>query len=296
MNINRYALREERKIQKIISKMGPVDATAIGMCNENRITSNILMPFHDNHLPISVFVPKRKKGDYKKFPVIVDIYGGGFVAGRSEQNKHFGACCAEHGYLTFIPEYSPGPEANLFEQIGDLLKSFAAINRYVDYYDGDKSRMYLVGDGAGAALACLTYSIIWNPVEDELPLDIPQDAKLSFKAMCLQNGVFTLSKGKIGSIAPYIIDKDWQKTSYADCLSPKTYAKMLPPCFFVSGIADSQRGDIKRMSGFLRAKGTKQDMYSTSYLFAKESFAARYPNKPYSEAANLAMLKFFEEI
>lgn len=90
MNINRYALREERKIQKIISKMGHIDATAIGMCNENRITSNILMPFHDNHLPISVFVPKRKKGDYKKFPVIVDIYGGGFVAGRSEQNKHLG--------------------------------------------------------------------------------------------------------------------------------------------------------------------------------------------------------------
>lgn len=149
MNINRYALREERKIQKIISKMGHIDATAIGMCNENRITSNILMPFHDNHLPISVFVPKRKKGDYKKFPVIVDIYGGGFVAGRSEQNKHFGAWCAEHGYLTFIPEYSPGPETNLFGQIGDLLNAFAAINRYVDSYDGDKSQMYLVGDGAG---------------------------------------------------------------------------------------------------------------------------------------------------
>lgn len=32
MNINRYALREERKIQKIISKMGHIDATAIGMC------------------------------------------------------------------------------------------------------------------------------------------------------------------------------------------------------------------------------------------------------------------------
>ena len=301
MNINRYALREERKIQKIISKMGPIDATAIGMCNENRITSNILMPFHDNHLPISVFVPKRKEWDRKKFPVIVDIYGGGFVAGRSEQNKHFGAWCAEHGYLTFIPEYSPGPETNLFGQIGDLLKSFAAINRYVDSYDGDKSRMYLGGDGAGAALACLTYSIIWNPVsmqhlEDELPFDVPQDAKLSFKAMCLQNGVFTFSKGKTGVIAPYIIDSDWKKTSYAECLSPKTYAKMLPPCFFVTSIADSQRGDTKRMSSFLRAKGTKQDMYSTSYLFTKENFAARYPNKPYSEAANLAMLKFFEKI
>lgn len=30
--------------------------------------------------------------------------------------------------------------------------------------------------------------------------------------------------------------------------------------------------------------------------FTKESFAARYPGKPYSEAANLEMLKFFEQI
>ena len=170
---------------------------------------------------------------------------------------------------------------------------------YVDSYDGDKSQMYLVGDGAGAALACLTYSIIWNPVsmqhlEDELPFDVPQDAKLSFKAMCLQNGIFTLSKGKTGAITPYIIDKDWQRTSYAECLSPKTYAKMLPPCFFVTSIADSQKADTKRMSSLLRAKGTEQDMYSASHLFVEESFAARYPNKPYSEAANLAMLKFFE--
>lgn len=160
--------------------------------------------------------------------------------------------------------------------------------------------MYLVGDGAGAALACLTYSIIWNPVsmqhlEDELPFDVPQDAKLSFKAMCLQNGIFTLSKGKTGAITPYIIDKDWQRTSYAECLSPKTYARMLPPCFFVTSIADSQKADTKRLNNLLRAKGTMQEMYSTSYLFAEESFAARYPNKSYSEAANLEMLKFFEK-
>lgn len=160
--------------------------------------------------------------------------------------------------------------------------------------------MYLVGDGAGAALACLTYSIIWNPVsmqhlEDELPFDVPQDAKLSFKAMCLQNGIFTLSKDKTGAITPYIIDKDWQRTSYAECLSPKTYAKMLPPCFFVTSIADSQKADTKRLNNLLRAKGTMQEMYSTSYLFAEESFAARYPYKSYSEAANLEMLKFFEK-
>lgn len=139
----------------------------------------------------------------------------------------FGAWCAEHGYLTFIPEYTPIPETNLFGQIGDILKAFEAIDRLADNYDGDKSKMYLVGDGAGAALACLTYALIWHPVsmrhlDDELPFNIPQNAKFSFRAMCLQNGIFTLTDGKTAAITPYLMEKDWKKTSYAPYVSPKT--------------------------------------------------------------------------
>lgn len=42
--------------------------------------------------------------------------------------------------------------------------------------------------------------------------------------------------------------------------------------------------------------GLDDDGYITHTPFTKESFAARYPGKPYSEAANLEMLKFFEQI
>lgn len=300
MNINRYALRKERSLQKIISKQPKPNTTAIGVCSETQVTHHIITKRSDECLPISAYVPKHKEGDDKKFPVIIDIYGGDFVAGRSALNRNFGTWCAEHGYLTFIPEYTPVPETNLFGQLGDLLKAFVVIHRCAERYGADMSRMYLAGDGAGAALACLVYALLWNPVsmqhlEDELPFDVPQEAKLSFKAVCLQNGILDLSSRKMNAIAPYLIEKDWKKTSYAECLSPKTYARMLPPCFFVTSIADSQKADTKRLNNLLRAKGTMQEMYSTSYLFAEESFAARYPNKSYSEAANLEMLKFFEK-
>ena len=140
MNINRYALRKEREIQKFINKLPPLNAAAAEVGNDKRITHHILTGYHNNHLPISVFVPKHKESG-EKFPIIIDIYGGGFVAGRSEQNKCFGAWCAEHGYLTFIPEYTPIPETNLFGQIGDILKAFEAIDRLADNYDGDKSKV-----------------------------------------------------------------------------------------------------------------------------------------------------------
>lgn len=282
MNINRYALRKERSLQKIISKQPKPNTTAIGVCSETQVTHHIITKRSDECLPISAFVPKHKEGDGKKFPVIIDIYGGDFVAGRSALNRNFGTWCAEHGYLTFIPEYTQVPETNLFGQLGDLLKAFVVIHRCAERYGADMSRMYLVGDGAGAALACLVYALLWNPVsmqhlEDELPFDVPQEAKLTFKAVCLQNGILDLSSRKMNAIAPYLIEKDWKKTSYAECLSPKTYAKMLPPCFLVTSITDAHKHDTNQLAWQLKLKGTRYSVHSANNLFAKESFAARHP-------------------
>ena len=299
MNINRYALCKERSLQKIISKQPKPNTTAIGVCSETQVTHHIITKRSDECLPISAYVPKHKEGDGKKFPVIIDIYGGDFVAGRSALNRNFGTWCAEHGYLTFIPEYTPVPETNLFGQLGDLLKAFVVIHRCAERYGADMSRMYLVGDGAGAALACLVYALLWNPVsmqhlEDELPFDVPQEAKLTFKAVCLQNGILDLSSRKMNAIAPYLIEKDWKKTSYAECLSPKTYAKMLPPCFLVMSITDAHKRDTNQLAWQLKLKGTRYSVHSANSLFAKESFAARHPEIRYAQAANTAMIAFFE--
>ena len=117
MNINRYALCKERSLQKIISKQPKPNTTAIGVCSETQVTHHIITKRSDECLPISAYVPKHKEGDGKKFPVIIDIYGGDFVAGRSALNRNFGTWCAEHGYLTFIPEYTPVPETNLFGNV-----------------------------------------------------------------------------------------------------------------------------------------------------------------------------------
>lgn len=299
MNINRYALCKERSLQKIISKQPKPNTTAIGVCSETQVTHHIITKRSDECLPISAYVPKHKEGDGKKFPVIIDIYGGDFVAGRSALNRNFGTWCAEHGYLTFIPEYTPVPETNLFGQLGDLLKALVVIHRCAERYGADMSRMYLVGDGAGAALACLVYALLWNPVsmqhlEDELPFDVPQEAKLSFKAVCLQNGILDLSSRKMSAITPYLIEKDWKKTSYAECLSPKTYAKMLPPCFLVTSITDAHKRDTNQLAWQLKLKCMRHSVYSANNLFAKESFAARHPETRYSQVANTAMLAFFE--
>ena len=266
---------------------------------------------HNSGLVDIVTIPVRKclglsmdvykpVGEVKEpLPIILDVHGGGLIAGRKEQNRNLGIQLARRGYIVFIPDYRLVPETNLFGQLGDLLKAFVVIHRCAERYGADMSRMYLVGDGAGAALACLVYALLWNPVsmqhlEDELPFDVPQEAKLTFKAVCLQNGILDLSSRKMNAIAPYLIEKDWKKTSYAECLSPKTYAKMLPPCLLVTSITDAHKRDTNQLAWQLKLKGTRYSVHSANNLFTKESFAARHPETRYAQAANTAMLAFFE--
>ena len=46
-------------------------------------------------------------GEVKKpLPVILDVHGGGLIAGRKEQNRNLCLMLAQHGYLTFAPDYS----------------------------------------------------------------------------------------------------------------------------------------------------------------------------------------------
>ena len=48
-NINRYTLRKERSLQKIISKQPKPNTTAIGVCSETQVTHRIITQRSDDH-------------------------------------------------------------------------------------------------------------------------------------------------------------------------------------------------------------------------------------------------------
>ena len=50
MNINRYALRKEREIQKFINKLPPLNAAAAEVGNDKRITHHILTGYRQAFL------------------------------------------------------------------------------------------------------------------------------------------------------------------------------------------------------------------------------------------------------
>lgn len=79
---------------------------------------------HNSGLVDIVTIPVRKYlglsmdaykpvGEVKEpLPIILDVHGGGLIAGRKEQNRNLGIQLARRGYIVFIPDYRLVPEVN----------------------------------------------------------------------------------------------------------------------------------------------------------------------------------------
>lgn len=90
-------------------------------------------------------------------PVLVFLHGGGFVGGDKRGDEVFygnvGRYFAAHGFLAVLPNYrlAPGsvwPSGN--EDVGAIL---AWIDAHAGEYGGDRQRLVLLGQSAGAAHA-----------------------------------------------------------------------------------------------------------------------------------------------
>lgn len=186
MNFINAATKKERthveeiiKSQPVMSHEG-ITATEIGICGKQNLFMDVYRP--DN--------------DAEKHPIIIDIHGGGLIAGRKEQNQNLATWLAKEGYLTFVPDYRLVPETNIFGQITDVINAFATVAERAEDFVGDLNQVFVVADSAGAFLACMASSILrypvkMQPVEDELEENVPEAAKkLVINAMGLQSGMY----------------------------------------------------------------------------------------------------------
>lgn len=194
MNFINAATKKERTHVEEIIKSQPVmphegiTATEIGICGKQNLFMDVYRP--DN--------------DAEKHPIIIDIHGGGLIAGRKEQNQNLATWLAKEGYLTFVPDYRLVPETNIFGQITDVINAFATVAERAEDFVGDLNQVFVVADSAGAFLACMASSILrypvkMQPVEDELEENVPEAAKkLVINAMGLQSGMYYIYKGQVG--------------------------------------------------------------------------------------------------
>jgi len=93
-----------------------------------------------------------------KKPVVIFIHGGRWSSGDKGQYRFVAARLAKAGYITVIPDYRKYPQVKFPEIMDDPAQAVAWVIKNIENYNGDKTRIYLMGHSAGAHMAALLVS------------------------------------------------------------------------------------------------------------------------------------------
>lgn len=86
-------------------------------------------------------------------PILLQLYGGAWQRGSPEDNPTFAAYFASNGYLVIALDYRHAPEWKWPAQIQDVRAALGWVIAHAAEYEGDRSRIAVIGRSAGAQLA-----------------------------------------------------------------------------------------------------------------------------------------------
>lgn len=117
----------------------------------------------------------------KKLPVVLNIHGGGFVAGDKMHRRSLCKRYASKGYFVYNINHRLGPKYKFPEGIRDCIKAFNYLKNFAEKYNLDLNKIAVTGDSAGAYYATLMVAVANN---DELRESLGCE-KMDYKPACL---------------------------------------------------------------------------------------------------------------
>jgi acetyl esterase/lipase len=91
----------------------------------------------------------------KPAPVVVFIYGGGWIVGEKAWYRFVASALVSSGMLVVIPDYRLYPEVRFPAFMEDAAKAVAWTRTNAGRFGGDPHRLFLMGHSAGATIATL---------------------------------------------------------------------------------------------------------------------------------------------
>lgn len=205
------------------------------------------------------------------YPVIVNIHGGGFMAGDKEYRRTLCAWFAEYGLFTVNVNYGLSPKCTFPTPIIHLVEALNWVADNAERLNLDLGRIAVCGDSAGAYYASMLAAITTNNHMQEVLGVMP---KATFKAAILNCGLYDIEKSlhrrmllrlnkKIFTSYTGIKANDLNEYKYKDICSPLPYiSEDFPSTFIVYAKKDIFCGG--QAEYMLKALET-HDIYYESY-------------------------------
>lgn len=258
---------------------GPVKFPAEGerLKDELDIEKDLVYPSAYGKNRFDLYLPKRNG----KFPLVLWVHGGAFVAGDKGGIESWGVTLAERGYAVAAMNYEWAPEAAYPAQIIQITEVLREIGKIAQKTGKiDMSRVAIAGDSAGAHMAAQFALIHTNPTfSKRLGVSSPLE-KDALKCSLLYCGPYNLQKifsvenkmlrlfiSRIGW--SYLGRKNWRKSELLDTLTVADFVtKDFVPSYITDGNKISFESHAMELGEKLRSLGvTVSERY-----FDKEKF------------------------
>ena len=239
-------------------------------------------------------------------PIVIYVHGGGWISGNKNSYTRICKSFAHDGFLTFNINYRLAPKYSYPTQIQDVASAINWIVDNAEVYGGDKTKIFLAGDSAGANLISHYVTILENEGLKEIT-NIAKVIPIDYiKGVLLFYGVYNIDDlDKLNSSIVKIqnesfLGKDlelYKKRAKWD--SPIFYVnEHFPPAFICAGEVDiihSQSIEFSKKLSEFNIDYKLLILSKQEYPEAKHSFLNFYKRKCSILAMNEAV-KFIDSI
>lgn len=220
-------------------------------------TSDGAFPCDGQHRLLDIYLPNEGDGPY---PVVIDLFGGGFYFGRKSSHKLEPALnLLRRGFAVVSINYSMSFQAEFPVQIQEIKAAIRFIRKHAEEYGLDGSRIALMGESAGAHMAALaaTSASCGELVDSRWPnQDVSDEVQAVIAVYCPVNlglaaslfeverkayGLDTILKeGGSSSMEAVLLGGPVNERPWMNAMAnPETYVnKNCPPFLFLHGTQD----------------------------------------------------------
>lgn len=243
---------------------------------------------------LDVYRPKEQRG---KLPVIINVHGGGWVAGSKEAAQFYCMFLAGQGFAVINPSYRLAPEYQWPAGIEDLNCIVCWMFKQEEFYGFDTKHVFLTGDSAGGNMAAV-YACICTNDDYATQYDFMAPNQFVPTALALNCGVYNMPKNRLGLLGLLMKDllgKGYKKKNLM-AMSPCFYiTENFPPSYLMTATGDFMRKDPKYMIREFKKKNVqyRYKVYGTKEKRLPHVFHVNI-RTPEAEECNMEECNFFK--
>lgn len=216
---------------------------------------------------LDVYAPA--EGSEGKLPVLVNVHGGGFFYGDKELYRFYAMDMVQDGFIVVNMNYRLSPEYRFPDALTDINEVMCWIEAHADEYGMDTSRVFMMGDSAGAQLTSHYAALNANPAFASLYKLKKHGLRL--KGISLACGLYDMADrynrlAQDTSLANYLGDFDSADKGMLDVLG--AIDANYPPAFVFSCPNDFLFNECEPMAELINERGGRAEarIYGTAEM------------------------------